>query len=490
MSRESPPQRGVFLVLLVFTLLFRVLTLQMINEGPDEIDYWHAGVRVTDEIPYPDLTHRTVRWPIVLSSAAIAAAVQYHPVGYYLVPLVLSLIQTGVIFAGLRRHSVQAAMIAVLLFVVFPYTMRIGSQIRPEAFSVILVPAAWLGLQGWRRQPSSWGWLVASSSVLFVGYLVKITNVYFFPALMLIVWLHSRRIRDVLLVAIPGFLLYVVEHLAYWMLTGQALGRLGIILDNHLASDYASWLPQTFLGLFVRFHPDYFPVPWWILSLAALGAVLWLRRKGLDENQTARDLGILSLSFVLFTTFMISDVNPITPVEAFQNRYFSPILPLLVWITALALIRVVPRAWLALLQRPRGVGLLAGAILLAVAAVSTVPIGPVERYLNPIHRPQQHPIARFMAYTEMVRVAYQDNRRMVTSDEPGGLNNKGLDTVNRVFLDYVNGLEPEAERHDVIVDATKISYLGSEVNKPMTLRDQPVLYVLRRPLRLRMQEGF
>ena len=37
--------------LVAFTLIFRLLTLQMINVGPDEIDYWYYAKILFSKIP-------------------------------------------------------------------------------------------------------------------------------------------------------------------------------------------------------------------------------------------------------------------------------------------------------------------------------------------------------------------------------------------------------------------------------------------------------
>lgn len=493
MVDEYQSRGSLLIILILFTLLLRLLTLQMINEGPDEIDYWHAGVRLGDSLPYPELTHRTVRWPIILPTAVVAAAVGGHPVGYYIVPLALSLVHTFLLFIILKRYGTAIATLGVLLFVVFPYTMRIGSQIRPEVFSITGVLVAWWALDRWRSSGRS-RYLIALSAALFAAYLTKVSNVYFYPAIIGILWLHSHRLKPLLTFALPSLIAYMAEHAVYWITTGEKWGRLGIILNNHLSSDYAANLPQDFWGLFQRFSLERFPAPWWLLVIAAVSAYILLQRRGMDADRSVRDMAIMAGVFTVFTTFMVKSLDPLVPVEAFQNRYFSPILPLLVMILSRGFGALLPVSWTRFFSNLRGGTLITAGVLCTIAAVSLLPIGPIQTYLNPVHRPREHPIPRFFAYTNTVSLALEAGLPMITTDQPGGFNSKGLDTVNRVFVDYVNGSEPQQPMRTVqLEDSLQVSVLGSAwVTRDAIheLRRNTVLFVERNPLRVSIKEGF
>ncbi|MFP4535260.1 MAG: ArnT family glycosyltransferase [Spirochaetaceae bacterium] len=478
--------RTILMILVIFVLAFRLFTLQMINEGPDEIDYWFSAVRLADSLPYPELTHRTVRWPIIVPTMLFAIPVGFHPIGYYIGPILLSLLQTVVLFNWLRgeRASTGAAVIAVFLLTAFPYMMREGSQVRPEIYSPTYMLLAWAALWRWFREQERSAFLYLSALALFVAYLTKVTNLYFLPAMAWLIWQRGRSIKPLLEFGAFLLLLYLVEHAAYWLLAGESLGRLGIIASNHLTSDYMSEEPGGFFSLFVRYRFDRFQPVYWVFYLGAFAA--WFVDRRNERNGLVHGMGVLLITFMICITFAVKSIDPIVPVEDYINRYFSATLPLVFGMIALVAWPRLQRIGLLdrLLEEPRPLAALVSAGMIALVAISVIPLGPVRHYLTPINRLSTHPMARFVSYVGLVEEGIEEERLFVSVDEPDGWNSKGLDTVNRVFLDYVNGSKPERERRAVITEAYRIDYLLPPTGDIRLTAGTEVLYVRREPLRL------
>jgi len=482
----------VLIVLALFTLAFRVLTLQVINVGPDEIDYWFSSVRLFDSLPYPVLTHRTVRWPIIIPTAIVQLILGTHPVVYYIGPILLSVVQTILLYRIVRTGtSPIAAAAAVILFTVFPYMIRTGSQIRPGVFSVTYLLFAWDALfrylDSQRRRA-----LLATALWLFVAYLTKITNLYFLPAMAAVIYLRHRRLKDLLVFGGVLLVLYATEHLLYLVFAGESMGRLGIITANHLASSYAEGLPTTVVGLLERFTAG-LPFFWKLLFLVYLGAVFvgwngsWADR--------VRVFFWMVLAFSFFQTFAVKSFSPVVPMESFNNRYFTPILPLLFGTIGFAGIEILRRfpAGRKVLSGAGGyrIALFSGPVVLGIVAVLTafpLPAGLGE-YYTPLFALRTHPLAQAVSDTRLVRDAFAGNRPLISVDAPDGFNVKSLDTANRVYFDFVNGELPESEIVTDVRNGVRVDYFFPAAQNGSIDAATPVIWCDRRPFRLSRVEA-
>src|SRR5512145_2682850 len=87
-SREEKREEGAILIaLLIFALLFRLLTLMPIHSGVDERDYWTAAKALVQGTDYPALTHRTVRIAVILPVALFQLILGTGPNVYYVTPI-------------------------------------------------------------------------------------------------------------------------------------------------------------------------------------------------------------------------------------------------------------------------------------------------------------------------------------------------------------------------------------------------------------------
>ncbi|MEX2445111.1 MAG: glycosyltransferase family 39 protein [Alkalispirochaeta sp.] len=484
-------ERITLWAVIIASVLFRLLMLQSINEGPDEVDYWFAATRLFSDLPYPEIMHRTIRWPIIVPTAVAQLVTGIHPAMYYVIPLILSPIQAVLIYCLIRRHAGRTpAVIGVVLLLAFPYLIRSNSQIRPEPFVLVFLPAMWLAFDRYlhtgRRRA-----LAYAATWLFIAYLTKITSIYFLPGMLfVIVWAHRHDLRRAATDALffGGILLvgYIVEHSLYALPADQSLGRLGIIMGTHVPGTVREDALASFWELFNRYRFEFLPVPWHLLLLGGLSAIVveWKRYPWM------RAFVPPFLGFIVLMTFLVSSTDPLVPVEPFNNRYFIPV----------AFIPVVAIAVAVGMRLPRFEGVLRGglvtyaplALVVAAATVSLLPLPrAAQRFYTPISRLQDHPLAQTKQITAATDEALNSGRVIVSVDEPGGANNKALDLVNRMMMPHLRPAEAPYTRSSWTTSSFQLDYLVTrpehaslehEYRTGRVSRD--ALLVHRRPLRV------
>ncbi len=184
----------------------------------------------------------------------------------------------GLFTLARRREGDGVALLAVLVFSVFPLTIRYGRAFQPDA---AMLGAAVAGLACWdrslaRRSPA---WRLAGWSLLAVGFAIKITSGFLLIPLLLIIARQGRRWEMVaaLTALLPALLWYGwADHLI-----GQGVGSRASV-DNR-----SIWL--ALLGPSALFDPATIKMVGWSVFVRAftpLGAGLalfglWKRKQPL-----------------------------------------------------------------------------------------------------------------------------------------------------------------------------------------------------------------
>lgn len=488
--------------LIAFTLTFRLLTLQMINVGPDEIDYWYYAKILFSKIPYGELNHRNIRWGIILPTFLIQKIFGTHPVVYVVGPVLLSCLQSYFTYdLGKRLFNRGAGILAVLMLTIYPYMIRTGSQIRPGIFSLTyLLAAFWVivrNIDAFRTDKGWWGSVIAAAALVFCAYQTKITNLYFLPFFVATIFTVSRkRLKPLVIFVILLAAAYLVEHLLYFLGTGAPLGRLSIITSTHLESSYAENLERyTFLGLFDRFDNTHFPLVWKLVFLlyfisAVFLAIKW---KSNDRKLWNRLVIVLVISFTLLLTFAVKSIRPVIPTEAFQNRYFTPLLPwmfLMIGAGIMELPGLKGRILVGLTENWKKVGVALCGILLVFVLVFYFRLYPesVSEYAPELSTPREHVISLYVSYTRLVNEAWQEGVPVVSAHSGKGGSSKAIDTVNRVFLDW-RDREIERQKPRIIAEMYNYQFIAREGIEYDTayiasIEGEPVLAVDRFPFRV------
>lgn len=446
LDREA---KGMLIALLAFTLFFRLATLMMIHTGEDERDYWNSARALARGLPYPEISHRTTRFAIILPVALSQLAFGIHPNAYYAMPLLNCLAQVALAFLiGLRLRGRIAGFVAGLCLALFPYMIRAGSQIRPEVFSITYILLASLAfIEYLGRDDRSLPFLLWTTAFLFAAYEAKITNLFFVPGMLLAILLYKKKPSHALVLGGGLLLLFLAETGAYALFTRYKYGELEIILQNHFHPD--SLVVPHLSSLLERYSSEHLQAYWRIpFALFAIASIVFLS-KGRDPR--IRGLILASLSFFFFLTIEVKSLHPIMPAESFINRYFSAVLGPAFLVLGCAcegiIVRLFPQAGKLLEERSGRLAatLLSSGALIVLVLFSLPGLPPsIRPYANSPLRLREHPLALNEGYRRQVNGAFNEGTPIVASKGLGGFN--ALSTCSYFYLDlsnYRDGRPPE-----------------------------------------------
>jgi hypothetical protein len=435
--------------LMLFALVFRLSTIMMIHTGVDERDYWMSAKAIARGLPYPELSHRTTRYGVILPVALAQLALGSGPNVYYAMPILNCMLQAGLAYAiGRRLRGRITGFLAALALVLFPYMIRAGSQVRPEVFSITYMLLAMLCfIEYLKRDKDDLAPLAWTVFWLFISYEAKITNLFFVPGMMLAALLYKRRAGHAFAIGAALLALFLVETALYAAFTKYKFGELQIIMQNHFHSD--SFTVPTVLDLLRRYSPRYLQA-YWSLPFAAFAVVSALYfRRGMDKGLGGLILG--SLSFFFFLTIAVKGLNPVTPAEAFINRYFSaalgPVFIVLAFAADGAWRRAFGEGRASVVAGSRGFCLLVlglgAAASLVLFSLPGLPSGIRAYAADPLH-PARHTFAINERYRREINAAYEGGTPIVAGAGLAGAN--ALYTCSWFFIDlpsYRDGRPPE-----------------------------------------------
>ena len=270
----------IALALAIFALFFRLATLMMIHTGVDERDYWFSAKAIALGLPYPELSHRTVRFAVILPVAGAQLVLGESPNVYYVLPVLNSMLQAALAYLiGSKARGRLAGLFASLGLILFPYMIRSASQVRPEVFSLTYVLAAlWCFLayldDGKRRRLG----LAGSALFFFAAYESKITNLFFLPGLLAVMLARKKPFRDIALFGGILLGLFLVETGLYAAFTEYRFGQLQVIERNHLEGNSAL-VAMGFLDLFKRYAEPYLQAYWQATFLLFAAAAVYYAAK-------------------------------------------------------------------------------------------------------------------------------------------------------------------------------------------------------------------
>lgn len=301
----------LFLVLLgIFALAFRMETPMVHHTGVDSRDYWEAAHSIVSGSEFPELTHRTSRWTLILPIAVGQLLLGTDNANaVYFVPWLFAVLQAVAFYLlGRKIGGRGVGFYSALAITVFPYAIRTGSQLMPETVSLVYLAFSFLlllkffetgspprgatgGTSAAAGSAAGLGWLAGSAVLLFAAYQAKITNLYFLPGLLLAIHLLRRstgtggdkaqwlaRLNPAVFFGGVLFGLYIVETAAYAIFTKYPLGQLQIILTTHLGESVA-YDYSGFFALFLRYAEPHLQLYWQLpfLLFAVLAAVVLVR---------------------------------------------------------------------------------------------------------------------------------------------------------------------------------------------------------------------
>lgn len=325
--------------LATLTLISRILTLEMIETGGDAVWKWYAMRKLLHGLGY-SLDHHTMRMGIQTPLFIIQAFFGDHPLLYYAAPLAFSALTAFLIFkTGALLRSRTTGVIAVLFYISFFHMIRANSQILPSGFSGVYVLASvYFFIRyldgGERGRP----FLILSSIFMFLAYETKIPNLFFLPGFLPAFVAGKRRFKDMMLFAGMFAALLAIEHVAYLVLEGEALGRIGVISRTYVNGTLYDFRVDSIWGLFARYKmlPAYWEVHLYSLILFLVTAFF------IKIPTRERIPGYILAAFFILTLITVKSFNPVRPLQVFHVRYLLVSVPLSLIVTSLLITKYAP----------------------------------------------------------------------------------------------------------------------------------------------------
>ncbi len=327
-NTDKKTELFIIISLIVFAVIYKLFTLQMIYSG-DSTTNWRIIRFLVNDLPYP-LSHHSVRMGVILPPAFFTLFFGTHPLVYYIAPFLLSLIADVFVYKTARLFlSPLLSLVASIFVIIFPPLLRMQCNVHADGFSfVYVIIASYFLIKSLDDSTIGEKNIIISSVIFFIAYLTKDTNVFFMPGAVIIIWLNRKKLRPVVIFGCTFALLVLIEYIIYVTVTGNPLGRWGIVASSHVANALEKnrmW-PVPFYGLFWRYTT--MPAYWkWTFFLHIIAGVFILLRV---KELKVKSIVILSFSFFFFTTFAVVSINPIIPAQPFQYRYLTVGVPYVV----------------------------------------------------------------------------------------------------------------------------------------------------------------
>ncbi|MBN2618554.1 MAG: glycosyltransferase family 39 protein [Spirochaetales bacterium] len=440
----------ILLFLSLITIFLRLLTLMEVSPGGDNIDYWYYGKAIINQYQYGELFHRNIRWGILIPVTVFQMVFGTSVWVIYLIPITMAvLLNISIYKVGKKVFNQNTAYLTIIIVQIFPYMIRVGSQLFLALFSMnYLLLSFYFLLKYLDKDITTKNQRInftISVLLLFIAYETKITNLYFLIPFLIIIY-RKKSFIDVVKYSLILLGLYFIEHFLYFILAGYPLGRLQIIMSTHFGSQSMTLgegveFNGTFLGLFERFSLKNFPIYWHLTLWGGLLSGFILKKIG-KKNIYVTDIIVVIISFTIIQTLGVKSISPFIPFEDFIVRYFMPILPLAVLLISELILVLIPG-----LKRVNPVILFSLPVIILVFTglfYNKLPNGAKEYINNPIDI-KNHNLVKTIRYEKELNELIKSEPIACVISNPNGKEDKrdshrALDSVNRLFLKLEKGV--------------------------------------------------
>ncbi|NLV68078.1 MAG: glycosyltransferase family 39 protein [Spirochaetes bacterium] len=405
-----------FAIILGFAVYVKIILMfQLFETGGDAINYWIAAKQILAGIDPSPWTHFNARFGIIFPVILFQGIFGQHPLVASLLALMFSFIQIFALYYLSKKMSGSTvANIASLLFIIFPDSIRAGTQILPAVFSGAYIMLSILFFyKHLDSKTKSYHFLLLSALMLFFSYISTVTNIFFMPGFIIVLWLKEKRIKNIIIFSSFLFFLFISETLFYYFHSGIKTGIIGITMSTHLQGYNAEkLLPLSFMQLLSRYLN--LGIAWKILLLLFSFSSVIIFKKTTDIQK--RGLVIITLSFFILMTFAVKSINPIIPAVLFHERYFVVTLPMIFAVISIAFYFLLPDSIKTGIDKPgEGINRKLLIIILSLTVLSFITTSFVElpmklsRYYNNLLEPGNHNIILSDRYYKMINDAYENN---------------------------------------------------------------------------------
>lgn len=312
-------------ITIVSLIVIRIFTMQMIDINPDASNYWQTARLWSLGHQTIHLDHQTTRMAILIPLFILIKVFSYHPLLWYIVPFLFQAIAIYFYWKSISDFfNKQLAYFVVLLLGVYPYLFPNFWHVMPATFSMFYTSIMFYLFFKYLKE-SKFCYLLGTTFLLFAAYLTKITNLFFFPALVIILFKEKSSFKHIVLFCSILLGLYLLES-GFYILLSDYSSRLDVIMNSHLDSSYNPNL-ETYTnlsGFFDRFKSKNTPFLYQVILLLYPFTFAFFIYK---KNKSMVNIGIIVAVFLFFLTFGIKSIDPLVLLSTPRSRYFKIILP-------------------------------------------------------------------------------------------------------------------------------------------------------------------
>ncbi len=338
------PSSVVVLALLVVAvaLAVRLVHLQYVENDNDAIHKWEMVRKFIHGAPIGVWDHHAARFAINIPTYLVQLILGADPRGYYVLPVLMGVLQPLFVFlVGRRTLGPAAGVLAAALVIAFPEMERAASQLLPAVFSGTYLTLLLWALIRHHEQPRT-GWVLLAGSFLTLLYFTHLTNMYFLPGVLVATWMTRRRLTDVFWLLLPLGVCFTIETAVYAAFTDYTLGRYSIVSATHFKGTKPPLTVDKAVSRFVDVQ-----LPWrlalYALPMAGLGVVAFGKRSD-------RFAVVILISMFVMLLYPIRGSSRGIAISMHQ-RYMSPMIPLIMLVFA-GFARACVTQWL--LRQPGG----------------------------------------------------------------------------------------------------------------------------------------
>lgn len=321
--QKSLRSRSFLIPLCIFTcsIALRILTAEYLDIGGDNAAKWMWAKYIVEGVPFDHWYQQTVRWPILYPLAGLIKLFGYNPVLTYVMPLLFSSLATMMIYLiGTRLHGRTLGLCAAALTMLFPQMAQTGSQLWPGVFELgYLSLCLWLILC-WIDSRTPW-MLPLAAAIFFLGWGARVSMVYAYPGLVLLIFLPTRDFKAAFRFSAIIGILCGMEWLAFWLIQGNPMGRIGIISNTHLITAHLDITWTDYLLNIRKLTKLRGLLPIWVLCFIA---ALWIVTSS-DKRWCA--VGWLYVIHSLLLLYMPAGFSPLKLALPVGVRYWGVIAP-------------------------------------------------------------------------------------------------------------------------------------------------------------------
>jgi hypothetical protein len=314
---------------LLFTILMRIFTPQMIlTGGEDAADTWIAAKWILYGNDYV-WNHTTARFGTIIPVYISQLIFGTSPLVYYIAPAIFQIILIIFLFR-LTEQIIggRFALVVCAFFLIFPESVIAGSHPRTSTFSMTFLVISLYYFHEFFRGKRGVTALFISASAAFMMYLSNELTVFFLPGFAISILMMCKGWKPLFIFAGTFTLLFSSEFILYRLLSPFPFGRMQIAMQNHLG-EVGKLVPvEGPVQLLNRFSFSSVS-PYWtfIIPVFLISAVYLLLRK---RSSFITLVSVIGISFIVFITFAVKSLHPITPIVNFRMRYLADLTPVLI----------------------------------------------------------------------------------------------------------------------------------------------------------------